>query len=257
MRPSGLNWKKTKRGLRWFLAISWLALFPAISLALPDYEPFNYSAGANLIGQTTSDGLTWVGAGAGATQITATSGNLSVFGLAPSTGNSIQIPSTSSLSARMPIGFTVTSGTLYYSFLMKVADLTGLSTTGSHLAGFNNSVGSQTQIPTAIGTRLLLRATGTGGFNIGLSKASTTTTDWTWSPAQFQTNETVFLVGSYTINSATTSDDVAKLWINPDPILAPRIRFRLHSPQRAAPISRTIRLQVLFFSSAPVACNRH
>jgi len=117
-----------------------LAVFPTVSSALPDYEPFNYPAGANLIGQTSPDGLTWVGAGAGATQITVTSGNLSWFGLAPSGGNSIQIPSASSLSARIPIGFTVTSGTLYYSFLMKVADLTGLSTTGSHLAGFNNSV---------------------------------------------------------------------------------------------------------------------
>src|SRR5439155_26571886 len=109
------------------------------------------------------------------------------------------------------------SGTLFYSFLIKVQDLTGLSTTGSHLAGFNNSIGPQTQIPTAIGTRLLLRRTGTGGFNLGLSKASTNTLDWTWSPAEFQTNQTVFVVGSYTINSANTSDDVAKLWINPDP----------------------------------------
>jgi hypothetical protein len=43
--------------IRFFLALISLAALPAVSLALPDYEPFNYPAGANLIGQTTPDAL--------------------------------------------------------------------------------------------------------------------------------------------------------------------------------------------------------
>jgi hypothetical protein len=33
----------------------------------------------------------------------------------------------------------------------------------------------------------------------------------------FTTNDSVFIVGSYTFNSATTNDDVCQMWINPDP----------------------------------------
>ena len=96
-----------------------------------------------------------------------------------------------------------------------MADITGLSTSGGHLAGFNNSVGSQSGTPGVVATRMLLRATGDGGFNVGLGKTSAT--NWVWSPAVFTTNDTVFVVGSYTFNTASGLDDVAQLWINPEP----------------------------------------
>ncbi|MGZ5546001.1 MAG: hypothetical protein ACXWIU_15145, partial [Limisphaerales bacterium] len=61
------------------------------SSALPDYEPFDYSAGVNLIGNTNANGLVWTAAGPAGAQVTVTSGNLNVFNLSPSTGNSVQI----------------------------------------------------------------------------------------------------------------------------------------------------------------------
>jgi hypothetical protein len=202
---------------RLFLACVSLAALPAVSLALPDYEPFNYSAGINLIGNTNANGLFWTAAGPGGTQVTVASGNLNVFGLSPSTGNSIRINAATGPSARMGTEFTVTSGTVFYSFAFRVADLTGLSTTGGYVAGFNNSRGTQSGTPAVVGTQLLLRATNGNIFNIGLSKASTNAADLVWSSQTFTTNETVLVVGSYTFNSATSSDDVSKLWINPDP----------------------------------------
>lgn len=186
--------------------------------ALPDYDPFDYPAGANLIGQVTPDGLVWVAAGPAGTQVTVEAGNINVFGLSASSGNSIKFSAVTGPSARLPVGFTITSGTLYYSFALKVRDLTGLSTSGGHLAGFNNSIGPQTTPPVAVGTRVLTRATTNGGFNIGLSKASGTASDYVWAANVFNTNESIFLVGSYTFGTNSTSDDISMLWINPDPV---------------------------------------
>jgi hypothetical protein len=185
--------------------------------ALPDYEPFDYSAGVNLIGNTNANGLVWTAAGPAGTQVTVTSGNLNVFNLSPSAGNSVQINAATGPSARLGTEFTVTSGTFMYSFAFRVANLAGLSATGGYLAGFNNSRGTQSGTPGVVGCQLLLRSVDTNNFNIGLSKASIGAADQVWSSQTFTTNDTIFVVGSYTFNSVNTSDDIAKLWINPDP----------------------------------------
>ena len=97
-----------------------------------------------------------------------------------------------------------------------MTDVTGLSTDGIFVSGFNNSVGTQTGQPSVIGTRLYVRAV-SGGFNLGVSKNSSTSTDWVWDPRIFTTNQTLFIVGSYTLNHGSSFDDVSKLWINPAP----------------------------------------
>ncbi|MGZ4960949.1 MAG: hypothetical protein ACXWC8_00200 [Limisphaerales bacterium] len=187
------------------------------SSALPDYEPFDYSAGVNLIGNTNANGLVWTAAGPAGAQVTVTSGNLNVFNLSPSTGNSVQINAATGPCARLGTEFTITSGTFMYSFAFRVANLAGLSTTGGYLAGFNNSRGTQSGTPGVAGCQLLLRSVDANNFNIGLSKASTTAADQVWSSQTFTTNDTIFVVGSYAFNSGNTSDDIAKLWINPGP----------------------------------------
>jgi hypothetical protein len=68
--------------------------------------------------------------------------------------------------------------------------------------------------PTTVGSRLYTRAA-SDGFNIGHSKASSTSTDWVWDARVFKTNETVFVVGSYTFD--TGAGDFSQLWINPPP----------------------------------------
>ena len=183
--------------------------------SMPWREPFNYSAGSALAGQTNSDGLVWadVGTSTAGTNVTVEVGNLSIAGLSTSYGNSIRFGGLGK-SARFSFSPIVSSGTLYFSFALKVLDLTGASASGGFFAGFNNSTGTQANQPTVVGARLYLRATG-GGFNLGVAKNSDV--DWFWDPRVFTTNETLFIVGSYTLVSGSTNNDTAALWINPSP----------------------------------------
>ncbi len=181
----------------------------------PDYyEPFNYAAGLDLGGQTNADLLTWadVATAIAGPFVTVQSNSLSVPGLMPSIGNSIVF---GGLGKGARLSFpAVTSGTLYYSFAFQVPNTNALSAGGVFIAGFNNSIGTQTNQPSVVGTRVYIRSTN-GGYNLGVSKSSSTTTDWVWDPRTFATNQVLFVVGSYTFNGATTNDDVSKMWIDP------------------------------------------
>ena len=204
-------------------------LFTAIAAsAYPLYEPFNYdpSVNTNLIGQTNPDGQTWVQAGpalALTNQPFISLGSLSYPGLAPSIGNSASAngltgtTASPGLAARFPVP-TVTSGTLYFSFLCKLTDLTGLSTSGVFWAAFNNSSGSQLTVPTVVTTRVVTKtnAAVAGGFFIGLDKSSATPSGFVFATNQCVLNQTIFIVGSYTFNSSGTADDVSQLWVDPD-----------------------------------------
>jgi hypothetical protein len=79
------------------------------------------------------------------------------------------------------------------------------------LAGFNNSAGTQSGQPTVYAATMYVRLSG-NGFNVGLAKAGGTLS---WDTSVDQANDTLFVVGEYTFNSATTNDDVVYLWINP------------------------------------------
>jgi hypothetical protein len=180
---------------------------------LPWREPFAYLPGDVLGGKITPDSRTWadVGAGTVGLYITNQPGNLTVPELAAPFGSSIRFDGLGK-SARLSFPSPFTTGTLYYSFALKVLDLTGASASGGFIAGFNNSTGTQANQPTAVGTRLYLRTAG-GGFNLGVAKDSSTSTDWVWDSTVFNINQTIFVVGSYTFGAIA----VAKLWINPNP----------------------------------------
>jgi hypothetical protein len=109
----------------------------------------------------------------------------------------------------------ITSGTVYYSFAVKVTDLTGLNTSGVFWAGFNNTQGAQNTTPNTVATRVLTRSAGAGLYNIGLDKSSGTAGSFVWDTQNFTTSDTVFIVGSYTFNP-NTGDDVSQLWVDPD-----------------------------------------
>ncbi|MDW8309308.1 MAG: immunoglobulin domain-containing protein, partial [Verrucomicrobiales bacterium] len=184
----------------------------------PFHEPFAYEPNANLGGQTSPNSLLWsdVGTNTAGPYVTVQPGNLPVAGLAAASGQRIRFGGLGK-SARLSFPAPFTNGVVFYSFALKIEDLTGASGSGGFIAGFNTSIGSQGTQPTVIGTRVYIR-TNAGGFNVGLSKSSSTTTDWVWHDAVFTTNEMLFLVGSYTFGSgALTNDDVARLWINPAP----------------------------------------
>jgi len=189
-----------------------------VTYPFPFYEPFNYPAGANLGGQTSPNYLVWSDVGTSTTgpYVTIQSNNLAVAGLMAPSGKSIRfggLGRSSRLS--FPAGAPFTTGTLYYSFALQVLDITGLSSSGVFIAGFNNSIGTQTNQPTVVGTRLYVRSTN-GGFNLAVAKNSSTTTDWVWDPRTFTTNQILFIIGSYTFNNTNSSDDVSMMWINPD-----------------------------------------
>lgn len=178
-----------------------------------------YAPGAALIGQTNAEGCAWYQAGPNsADQPLIQSGSLQITGLAASEGNSVSFGGNGT-SARFDL-FTnssgITSGTVYYSFALKLADISGMSSSGIFWAGFNNSSGAQTTTPTTVATRVYTRAAG-DGYNFGLSKASSSASDMVWDNTIHDPDETIFVVGSYTFNPAGTNDDVANLWINPAP----------------------------------------
>jgi hypothetical protein len=203
-----------------------------LTVAIPPplaFEPFadatrnggtSYAVGSGLIGQTNAQGSAWYQAGpnsALASQPILQSSNLDLPGLAFPAGNSVRFGGGGGMAARLQIftnGPGTTSGTIYYSFLMKLTNITGLSSSGVFWAGFNNSAGSQPTVPTVLATRVYTRAA-SGGFNLGLSKASSTASDWQWDSTVHHLNETIFVVGSYTFNSSSTTDDVSSMWINP------------------------------------------
>lgn len=188
----------------------------SVAYSMPYYDPFNYTPGSNLNGSTNGNYLYWSDIGTATTgpSIIIQSNSVAVSGLLPSIGNSIRFGGLGK-SARLsfPTGNPVTGGTLYYSFAFQVLDTTGLSSTGVFIAGFNNSIGTQTSQPSVVGTRLYIHATN-GGFNLGVSKNSSASTDWVWDPRTFTANQILFVIGSYTFNSSNSTDDVSKMWIN-------------------------------------------
>jgi hypothetical protein len=204
-------------------------LLAASASALPDYEPFadstgsggtSYSTGANLVGQTNASSQAWFQAGpASATQPTVAAGDLSVPGLYSAGGGQSAAFGGNGESARLDLSVGaggILSGTIYYSFAMKLTDLNSLNTAGVFWAGFNTAQGSQTTTPNTVATRVVTRSAGAGLYNIGLDKASGTTGSFLWAPGNFTTSDTIFLVGSYTFNTGSTTDDISQLWVNPD-----------------------------------------
>ncbi len=205
------------------------AFISVTALATPiAYEGFDYAlTPTNLVGHVTPDGFTWDQAGptTGGTNVPAiNAGSLSYSGLAPSVGNSAKFGGIDSggMAARFSLKSPVTTGTLYYSFLVKLTDITGLSTSGVFWAGFNNAAGAQATVPSVVGTRVVTRTNGATGVAIGLDKSSGGAANFQWypdnvNPTAFNVGDTIFVVGSYTFNTGSSSDDVSQMWINPDP----------------------------------------
>ncbi|HZZ42851.1 MAG TPA: hypothetical protein VFE58_07925 [Tepidisphaeraceae bacterium] len=196
------------------------------------YEPFNYTTPSTLNGQvgpttgvwsvastnTTAPPINVVASSlSGPTQLPASSGNMIQWGAIGSATN----------GAVDRLAFPrQTSGTVYWSMLFRVDDLTGAvtGTTGAFVAGFNNTPGSQTSgVITVAGARLVIRkdSTNSAQYDFGTSVNSNVGTGA--NPIQvFDTTGrdvgvTHFLVGSYTYNTGSATDDVAQLWIDPDP----------------------------------------
>jgi hypothetical protein len=192
------------------------------------YEPFDYATGNLGLNVNPSVNQTWYSSAVGAgtdDRVQVSTGNLSATGLPDSLGNMAAFGG-SGRTDRIFLGANRNTGSVYYSLLMKVTDLTGTGATGATIFGFNNT--PQTAVnhdtagqPTAISGRLLVKVIDAtaGTYQIGASKSSGSAGDFVFTPiaSPFTTNsDTVFLVGRYTFGPAA-GDDVFDLWVNPAP----------------------------------------
>jgi hypothetical protein len=199
------------------------------SAALLRYEPFNYvDVGTTVEGKTNPNAETWVSAYAAAAPngILVASGNLTMPAtLQPAVGNSAEINGSGNgagKALRLPLGTTITQnggGTAYYSLALRVDELTGsTNVVGGFFVGLNNSGVASTSNPTAAGARLQGRIDPNDPtkFNVGIFRnvnAAAAATSWS---GPLNVGDTYFLVASYE-TVAGDQNDIARLWINPDP----------------------------------------
>jgi hypothetical protein len=160
---------------------------------LPYYEGFNYTAGANLGAQQR-----WTNVNSG-DEVVIAAGSLSYPNTATSTGNSASFLG----AGKDPFTpFTpISSGTIFASLLIKVADLTTTTaTTGTYFLGLTDS-GKGYQ------ARLFAKPSGTN-YVLGFDSTATTTN---YDATLYNVNDTVLVVMSFDFNTLTYS-----VWFNPD-----------------------------------------
>jgi hypothetical protein len=149
--------------------------------SVPVNESFNYTVGSAL-----NFSQMWKNTSAGSDEILAVAGNLSYTGIT-ATGNSVALAGTGS-DTLLPFTDT-TTGTIYASFLIKVTDLTGISTAGStYFATFSNATN-------VYSGKIWLKLNGTQ-FQYGIS-TTTLAADIVWSPNLYNVNTTQYLVLGY------------------------------------------------------------
>lgn len=169
--------------------------------ALPFSDSFNYTVGS-AIGTSPY----WTSFGSGDDIVVGTD-NLNYTGIT-SAGNHVAFGG-SGFDSITPFTST-TTGTLYYSYLLNVDSMTGVTdVNGGYFSGFSN--GSSTFAGT-VWTKRIDDTT----FNIGLEVKTANATNTTFASDVLQTGTTYLIVVGYTIgDNATASDDTTSLWINP------------------------------------------
>jgi hypothetical protein len=167
-------------------------------------ENFDYPVGDTL----GSHGWDWH-SGTG-TPFTVVSGNLVYPGYSAGIGNSTIISGGAGSREDSHFLFTSvdTTGSYYAAILVNVDTAV---TTGDYFFHFSTNPHAST----AYRARLFVKADGLGGFQFGLSKASTTTV--TYSTASYVFGTTYLLVIKYAYINVAANDDIVTLYINPDP----------------------------------------
>lgn len=223
------------------VACFWASSALATSLI---YEPFDYTSGVDILGlRNTSAGTTagtavqadtsvgniWKQASTAtlANSIDIASGSLTgPSELKSSIGNSVSIVDGTNSGAANRLAFradtgtgsNITSGTIYYSFLLRVDSLLGSNnTTGDYFISLNNTGNAATTAnPTVFPGNMRSRVDPNDGtkFSLGMfTQRTPTSTDAGWVNG-LTPSQTVFVVGSYNVAASNST----KLWINPDPL---------------------------------------
>jgi hypothetical protein len=200
----------------WKSVILWALLAgaaPEVSGQVLVYEPFDYPAGQLLTGQTNAAGQGWINGGSGVDDGTIVAGGLTIPGLAAPRGNCLTNGGAGP-GNRILFNTTLSSGTVYYSLALRV-DTLGASFTGG--TSFITSLGYQPASTLIQQAELFVRTNpaGTGGYVLGITKTDANAI--VFSPTVFTNGQTLFIAVSYTFLNGGSSDDLVRLWINPDP----------------------------------------
>lgn len=178
-----------------YFFLSFLLIANVISAQLLT-EDFNYPAGQLL----TNNGWT-AHSGVGTNPITVTAPGLTYTGHPGSgVGNAVTMTISGEDDNKT---FTSTSnGDIYFSFL---TNLSAATATGDYFVGLLQSA-------TIFPYRVYAKSDGATGFFFGVSKANGAIV---YEATSRSFGTTYFIVGKYTFNPATTTDDVLNLWVNP------------------------------------------
>ncbi|MDR2937767.1 MAG: T9SS type A sorting domain-containing protein [Prevotellaceae bacterium] len=169
------------------------------------YEPFEYTAGENIGGNTGGTGgpvNSWSTHSNGASAvgtIDVQSGSLEYSGLLTSKGNMVRLPGDNTSVPRdvnRPFVKSSMADSIYYSALINVADETQLSTTGDYFMG----VGT-----TTLGARLGAKKSG-AGYKFIIANSNTTFVEY---GTELSFGTVYLVVVKYDRKS------VASLWVNP------------------------------------------
>ncbi len=171
-------------------------------------DQFNYT--------TALDATGWVSHGGTAGQMTPTAtasdaGNsLSFSGFQASVGNRVLLVAGNTQDVNK--GLTGITGTGYYSFLLKVANTTGMSASGDYFAGFGvNNLSSLT----TFAARLFVKPGSVANtFKLGIQNYTGGTPTQTYGATDYPVGTTVLVVVKL---NTTTSPYTANLFVNPVP----------------------------------------
>ncbi|WP_284652712.1 T9SS type A sorting domain-containing protein [Flavobacterium terrisoli] len=169
---------------------------------LPYYEPFAYAEASNL-GQSQQ----WSNVNTGDNIIVA--GGLltpAYPGLSPST-TGYAIFGADGMECSTPFTPT-TTGTVYYSFIMNVNSMAGVTDANG---GYFATLGSSS---TTFGATLWSKRVDDGVFNLGIEVRTANAANTTYDTTALVTGTTYFVVVGYTFGP-DASDDTVSLWINP------------------------------------------
>jgi hypothetical protein len=192
--------------------------------AFPFYDPFadktgsggsGYSAGSPLATQGNgSDVWNLVASSIGSTEPLIAAGSLSYTNMPQSSGNSVTFTGVVSKGDRLNFNATimVTNTRAYYSYLLKLTDLSTVPATAAtnHFTGFSDGNAGQTTPVLRTAARVVVEKSGSG-YLLGMGR-NNNPADNVYATNVFTTNDVVLVVASYDRIGGVTN---INLWLNP------------------------------------------
>ncbi len=180
------------------------------------YESFGYGGTAGPFCGTGGVTSVWTPhLNSGSTPVLYTSTSLTYVGYGP--GSSIGNGAVTFVNGATPrenINRTLplaNSGTVYISFLLKVAGASSTTVTSDYVLHFNDTFGSSLT-SNAVGRIFVKNQMLLPYYNLGLSKGSLAAAA-VYSPINYSVNSTVLVVMKYVFNTASGTDDNVYAWI--------------------------------------------